>query len=51
MALGQAAGVAAAICAKEGCSPQDLTRSPALVKKVQQTLLTQGAYLGTAPLP
>lgn len=51
MALGQAAGVAAAICAKDGCTPQDLARTPALVKKVQQILLTQGAYLGEAPLP
>jgi len=51
MALGQAAGVAAAICAKERCTPADLARSPALVKKVQQVLLTQGAYLGPSPLP
>lgn len=51
MALGQAAGVAAAICAKEGCTPANLARTPALVKKVQQALLTQGAYLGPSPLP
>ena len=51
MALGQAAGVAAAVCAKDGCTPQDLTRTPALVKKVQQTLLAQGAYLGPPLLP
>ena len=51
MALGQAAGVAAAICAKEGCTPADLARTPALVRKVQQALLAQGAYLGPSPLP
>lgn len=51
MALGQAAGVAAALCAKEGCALQMLTRTPALVKRVQQTLLSQGAYLGPGPLP
>jgi hypothetical protein len=51
MALGQAAGVAAALCAKEGCTPQALTRSPTLVKRVQQLLLRQGAFLGTSPLP
>jgi hypothetical protein len=51
MALGQAAGVAAAVCAKEGCTPQDLTRTPALVKQVQQILLAQGAYLGPPLLP
>jgi hypothetical protein len=51
MALGQAAGVAAAVCAKDGCTPQDLTRTPALVRKVQQILLSQGAYLGPALQP
>ena len=51
MALGQAAGVAAAICAKTGCTPADLARTPALVKQIQRTLLSQGAYLGPAPLP
>jgi hypothetical protein len=51
MALGQAAGVAAAVCAKDGCTPQDLTRTPALVKKIQQILLAQGAYLGPPLLP
>lgn len=51
MAMGHAAGVAAAICAKEGCTPSSLVRTPALVKKVQETLLQQGAYLGEEPLP
>jgi len=51
MALGQAAGVAAAVCAKDGCTPQDLTRTPALVRKVQQILLSQAAYLGPALQP
>ena len=51
MALGQAAGVVAAICAKEGGTPGGLARSPALVKRVQATLIQQGAYLGAEPLP
>lgn len=51
MALGQAAGAAAAVCVREGCTPQDLTRIPALVKRVQQVLLSQGAYLGPALPP
>lgn len=51
MALGQAAGVAAAICAKDGCTPLALSQSAALIRKVQDTLLQQGAYLGTEPLP
>lgn len=46
MALGQAAGVAAAICAKQGCLPSDLAGTPGLVRMVQETLLAQGAYLG-----
>jgi hypothetical protein len=51
MAMGHAAGVAAAICAKDGCTPARLAQSAALIRKVQETLLLQGAYLGTEPLP
>jgi hypothetical protein len=49
MALGQAAGVAAAICAKEDCTLAELARTPALVQRVQNTLIAQGAYLGPGP--
>jgi hypothetical protein len=51
MALGQAAGVAAAICAKADCTLAELARTPALVRRVQDALVTQGAYLGPGPLP
>ncbi|MBI2122810.1 MAG: FAD-dependent oxidoreductase [Armatimonadetes bacterium] len=51
MAMGQAAGVVAAICASAGCTPAAVARTPALVKKVQLTLMKQGAYLGAEPLP
>jgi len=51
MGMGHAAGVAAAVCARDGCSPAALARSPALIRKVQEILLLQGAYLGTEPLP
>jgi hypothetical protein len=46
MAMGQAAGVAAALCARRGCSPRELVRTPSLVREVQRTLRAQGAYLG-----
>jgi hypothetical protein len=42
MALGQAAGVAAALAARSGISP-----SRVAVPQVQRALLKQGAYLGT----
>lgn len=51
MGLGHAAGVAAAVCAKEGCTPARLAGSAALIRKVQEILLQQGAYLGADPLP
>lgn len=51
MAMGHAAGVAAAVCAKDGCTPVALGQSGALIRKVQEILLQQGAYLGTEPLP
>jgi hypothetical protein len=45
MALGQAAGVAAAFCAKRGCTPRDLVRSSALMNEVQRILKAQGATI------
>jgi hypothetical protein len=42
MAIGQAAGAAAALCAKGGVAPRQLD-----VRKLQQTLRAQGAELGT----
>lgn len=41
MGLGQAAGVAAAICAQEDISPAEVS-----TEKLQKILLEQGAYLG-----
>jgi hypothetical protein len=41
MAIGQAAGTAAAVCANEGNLPRETD-----VKKVQKSLLKQGAFLG-----
>src|SRR3972149_6770136 len=46
MALGQAAGVAAAFCARRGCTPRELARSAALLVEVQRTLRAQGAHIG-----
>jgi hypothetical protein len=40
MAIGQAAGAAAALCAKMGCRPRDLP-----VRELQKLLLSQGAEL------
>jgi len=51
MAMGHAAGVAAAICAKDRCLPEDIARSPALLRRLQQILVAQGAYLGPGPIP
>ena len=45
MALGQAAGVAAAFCAKRGCTPRDLVRSSALMTEMQRILKAQGATI------
>lgn len=39
---GQAAGTAAAMCAKSGCAPKDISASPELVGKLQQNLLKDG---------
>lgn len=41
IAIGQAAGTAAAICVKEKASPREIN-----IKKIQTSLLEQGAYLG-----
>ncbi|MGH2424950.1 MAG: FAD-dependent oxidoreductase [bacterium] len=51
MGMGHAAGVAAAVCAKDGCTPARLAASATLIRKIQGILLQQGAYLGTEPLP
>ncbi len=51
MALGHAAGIAAAICAKEGCLPETIVRSASLMRRLQQILIAQGAYLGPGPTP
>ncbi len=49
MALGQAAGIAAALCAERGCTPQEIAADPALMRQVQWSLIGQGAYLGWRP--
>ncbi|MGH2454407.1 MAG: FAD-dependent oxidoreductase [bacterium] len=45
MALGQAAGVAAAFCAQRGCTPRELIQKSALMAEVQRTLKAQGATI------
>ena len=46
-AIGQAAGVAAALSAKEGVSPRELA-----IDRLRVGLLAQGAYLGDeSPIP
>ncbi|MGH2349822.1 MAG: FAD-dependent oxidoreductase, partial [bacterium] len=49
MGMGHAAGVAAAICAKDGCVPEAIIRTSALMRRLQQILVAQGAYLGPGP--
>jgi hypothetical protein len=49
MALGQAAGVTAAFCARRGCAPRDVADDWALLHAVQGALIGQGAYLGGRP--
>ncbi|HEY3248000.1 MAG TPA: FAD-dependent oxidoreductase [bacterium] len=51
MGMGHAAGIAAAVCAKDGCLPETMARTPALLRRLQQILLAQGAYLGPGPTP
>ncbi|MCS7171948.1 MAG: FAD-dependent oxidoreductase [Armatimonadetes bacterium] len=46
MAMGQAAGVVAAFCARIGCTPAEVVRRPELLREVQALLRSQGAYLG-----
>jgi hypothetical protein len=48
-ALGQAAGVAAALCARNGCAPHEMAADPALMRSLQGALIAQGAYLGAKP--
>ncbi|MDR7554416.1 MAG: FAD-dependent oxidoreductase [Armatimonadota bacterium] len=49
MALGQAAGVAAALCAQHACTPHAVAATPALMRQVQLSLVAQGAYLAGRP--
>jgi len=49
MALGQAAGVAAALCAQLGCTPLQVVGDPVLMREVQRALIMQGAFLGGRP--
>ncbi|MDR5708811.1 MAG: FAD-dependent oxidoreductase [Armatimonadota bacterium] len=46
MAMGQAAGVVAAFCARRGCTPTEVARRTELLREVQRLLRAQGAYLG-----
>ncbi len=48
-ALGQAAGVAAALCARNGCTPHEMATDPALMRSLQGALIGQGVYLGAKP--
>ncbi len=51
MALGQAAGVTAALCARRGCSPREVVKSSALMAEVQRLLRAQGAQIGPGDTP
>ncbi|MDQ7848671.1 MAG: FAD-dependent oxidoreductase [Armatimonadota bacterium] len=51
MALGQAAGVTAAVCARRGCTPREVVGSPGLLAEVQRTLRAQGATIGGEGTP
>lgn len=51
MAMGQAAGVVAALCARRGCTPREVARTPALLSEVQRILRAQGAQLGPNDTP
>lgn len=51
MALGQAAGAAAALAASNGWTPRQIAENPALVRTLQGTLIAQGAYLGETRRP
>jgi hypothetical protein len=46
MAVGQAAGVAAALAARLNVSPREIAEQAALVTTLQGALIAQGAYLG-----
>jgi hypothetical protein len=49
MALGQAAGVAAALCALQDYTPHELAADPTLLRELQWSLIAQGVYLGWRP--
>jgi hypothetical protein len=49
VALGQAAGVAAALCVRYGWTPRALALDPARVQLLQGALIAQDAYLGGRP--
>lgn len=46
MSLGQAAGVAAALCSAARCAMPASAEEPAFVKRLQGALVAQGAFLG-----
>lgn len=45
MAMGQAAGVVAAVCARRGCTPAEVIQRPELWAEVRRTLTAQGQLL------
>jgi len=49
MAVGQAAGVAAALAADLGRTPREIADTPTLLWALQGALIAQGAYLGGGP--
>ncbi|MDR7495312.1 MAG: FAD-dependent oxidoreductase [Armatimonadota bacterium] len=49
MAVGQAAGVAAALAADLGRTPREIADTPMLLLALQGALIAQGAYLGGGP--
>jgi hypothetical protein len=46
MAMGQAAGVTAAVCVRRRCTPAEVVGRPELFVEVTRILKAQGAYLG-----
>ncbi|MDN5346650.1 MAG: hypothetical protein PWP65_214 [Clostridia bacterium] len=51
MAVGQAAGVAAAYCIRKGLTPRQLAYNLADIQQVQKELIRQGAYLEEYNIP
>lgn len=43
--IGEAAGLAGALCAREGITPRELRQDPAKIKRLQQELLRGGALI------